>query len=60
MNQHQVGSTVPSTSWKTNCTDIVWVVKWVNKKGLQPVRPHVYWSHDDDFDLSLGKAVCLR
>ena len=57
-NQHQVGSSLPTTAWESKFTSVLWVVKWVKKKGIQPTRPQVCWVHEDTV-IEPGKALLL-
>ena len=56
IDQRQAGSSIPPAAWESKYTRILWALKWVKKKGLQPTRPQVCWCHDD-ITIEPGKAV---
>ena len=38
--QAHLASTMLPEKWRTPCTEVAWIMRWV-QKGLQPVRPTV-------------------
>ena len=56
--QAMAGSLIPPEQWNTKFTKMLWVVKWLPKKGLQPVRPQVNWLAPDTV-IPAGKALLL-
>ena len=56
--QAMAGSLIPPEQWNTKFTKMLWVVKWLPKKGLQPIRPQVNWLAPDTV-IPAGKTLLL-
>ena len=56
--QATAGSLIPPEQWNTKFTAVHWIVKWLPKKGLQPVRPQVTWVAPNT-KIPAGKALLL-
>ena len=56
--QATAGSLIPPEQWNTKFTAVHWIVKWLPKKGLQPVRPRVTWVAPST-RIPAGKALRL-
>ena len=42
--QATAGSLIPPEHWNTTFMKILWLMKWIPKRGLQPLRPQVTWT----------------
>ena len=56
--QGVAGSLIPPEHWNTDWTKLLWIVKWQQRKGLQPARPQVMWTGPDT-TIPAGKALKL-
>ena len=56
--QANAGSLIPPEQWNTDFTKLQWIVKWQQRKGLQPVRPQITWM-GQDIAIPAGKALKL-
>ena len=56
--QATAGSLIPPEHWNTNFTKLLWILKWMPKKGLQPIRPQITWMAPDT-TIPASKALLL-
>ena len=56
VNQNNMASKLPATTWDSEVTKIVWAVRWTTK-GLMPVCPRVVLHRD--CDLGTGRALVI-
>ena len=56
--QNTAGSLIPPEHWNTNFTKLLWILKWMPKKGLQPIRPQITWMAPDT-TIPASKALLL-